>query len=679
MRSFEENRRQLRIAAIAISIILPSGVLGFMVIEHHSLLNALWLTITTLTTIGYGDVVATSTAGRVFTLLLIVFGISAYALAANAAVQFISSPIMRETRMRRRAEHKIRALKNHYIICGSGELVDKTISYLLKRAELRRKDQRDAATKPVNRLLERVLGAHSTGIRARVRAVLRAILVFIVLLRHQSNTLLDVIVVLTNDAGYAERLRDTGLLVLQDDPTDDHALRTAGLMQAQAMMVMLESDTETLLTVLTARSRSKDIYITATSHDDLQLKINRVGANNVLMPFELAGEFLNNATLRPAVSAFFNSILFDQSAREQVVQLFLWDDSPWVGKTLSELDFLEKYHTGIIGLRTAGGTYIYVPEDAHTLQPGEVLLAVTPGQHIPALLQDCYRGRDMAQHAIRLEPLYTRMRFQTSDKRYSLYEAEGAIKDLSHHYIICGEGPTIRHALGHLNPARPFVVISASNTLTSEMMNRGFRVVHGDPTQDETLYRAGIERALAIMVSIEDNADQILTILNARAISETLLITATAHSDDMVPKLRRAGADRVISPFRIAAQFVLLATTRPAVSDFMQYVLFNYEAGIETTELYMQDNSPWIGQTIDQLNLRQRFNAGVIGVRLESGRFVYAPRGTHKIAENEVLLVTTPMTQSDELRQLAHGGVSKRPKTLRPQETRQSGVWKLTP
>ena len=164
-----------------------------------------------------------------------------------------------------------------------------------------------------------------------------------------------------------------------------------------------------------------------------------------------------------------------------------------------------------------------------------------------------------------LERLPTRQRFQTSDKRYSLHEAEGAIKDLSKHFVICGDGPTIRNALGHLNPDRPFVFVSNNNALTSEMLKRGFRVVHGDPTQEDTLSRAGVDRALATMVSIEDNADQVLTILNCRIMSESLLITATANSDEMIPKLRRAGADRVISPFRIAAQFVLLATTRPAV------------------------------------------------------------------------------------------------------------------
>jgi voltage-gated potassium channel len=167
------------------------------------------------------------------------------------------------------------------------------------------------------------------------------------------------------------------------------------------------------------------------------------------------------------------------------------------------------------------------------------------------------------------------------------------------------------------------------------------------------------------MVSIEDEADSVLTILTCRSLSKRLLITATADSDNMIPKLHRAGADRVASPFRIGAQFVLLATTRPAVSDFFQYVLFNYQAGIETTELYMQDDSPWIGNTIEDLRLERLFRAGVIGIQQANGQYVYAPPPTHMIREHEVLIVVTPMVHADELRLTAHGSASKRPHTLR--------------
>jgi uncharacterized protein with PhoU and TrkA domain len=121
----------------------------------------------------------------------------------------------------------------------------------------------------------------------------------------------------------------------------------------------------------------------------------------------------------------------------------------------------------------------------------------------------------------------------------------------------------------------------------------------------------------------------------------------------------------VITPLSIAAQFILLSTTRPTVSSFFKHVLFNYHDHIETTELYMQDNSPWIGKTIADLRLERLFRASVIGIRHRNGKFMYAPQGNYEIKEHEVLIIVTPMANSDELRTTAHGNENKRPDTLR--------------
>ncbi len=236
---------------------------------------------------------------------------------------------------------------------------------------------------------------------------------------------------------------------------------------------------------------------------------------------------------------------------------------------------------------------------------------------------------------------------------------------MSQHYIICAAGRIAQNAIAKLNPARPFVIISNDSEYVEHLLQRGFLVIQGDPTQEAVLKAAGIQRALAVMVTAEDKASSVLTVLNCRAINKRLLITAAAPSEDIAPKLARAGADRVITPYQVAAQFVLLATTRPVISDFLQYVLFNYAAGIETAELYMEHESPWIGQTILGLGLSEQFGAGVIGLRLSSGQYLYAPPGDHLLQEDEVMIVVTPMEHSDLLRELAHGSVNKRPVTLR--------------
>jgi voltage-gated potassium channel len=236
---------------------------------------------------------------------------------------------------------------------------------------------------------------------------------------------------------------------------------------------------------------------------------------------------------------------------------------------------------------------------------------------------------------------------------------------MSGHFIICGTGRVARNAINKLDPARPFVIISDNAAYTGELLVRGFRVIYGNPTHETVHKQAGADRALATMVAVEDDAASVLTVLTCRALSKRLLITAIALSDEMIPKLHRAGADRVVGPFQVAAQFVLLATTRPAVSDFLQYVVYNHAARIETTELYMQDDSPWIGRSVESLLLDRLFRAGVIGIRQANGHYVYAPPGDYVIQPHEVLIVVTPMEHSDELRVTAHASATGRPLSLR--------------
>lgn len=666
MDSFDHIQRQLRFSILALGIIFPIGVLGYMAFESLSFIDAIWITIITLGTIGYGDLVPVTNAGRVFTIFLIVGGIGAVALGAQAAIEFLVSPYIRTVRIRRRAEKKIAQLQNHYIVCGEGELVNRTINYLQKRAELRLENQRQAIAAPVDAHLARWFGDSPSGTVKRLRDWTRNMILSFRYRTHNVQTMLDILVVITQDEDYVMELSNRGLLAIHDDPTDDRSLRRANIVHARALMVMLENDAEALLTVLTARSRSSSLYITAaTVADTISAKIIRVGANNVLTPSDIAGQFLNNTTLRPAVNAYFYSILFEQKASEQIVQLYLSERSQWIGQTLGNLQLRERFKAGVIGLRMADGRFFYAPGDDYVFQEGDIVMAVTPGYLIPRLQQDCCAGASSIPDAPNWQRLPQRHVIRTSESKFSLLDAEKSIQGMSSHYIICGSGPVLRAALDRLSPERPFVVLSDDQTLITEIQHRGFRVIHGDITEDSTLRLAGVDRALAIMIAVEDRGKSVLTTLSCRALNRELLIVSTADTDDMIPRLRRAGADRVVTALRIAAQFVLLATTRPVVSDFMQYVLYNYEAGVETTELYMQDNSPWIGKAIDELELGDSYRAFIIGIRLHDETFEYAPPGQRVLQMGEVLIVITPMEHADTLRLIAHGGESRRPRTLR--------------
>lgn len=669
MESFKDTQRQIRVALIGMVILFTIGVVGFMLIEGLTFEQALWLTTMTLTTVGYGDLTAETTAGHFFTIVLILtgFGVVAYGLQATAT--FLVSPEIQYMRIRRRTERTIQRLEKHYIICGSGDLVDQIIEQLLYSVRKRLAFYDDELYGPIDTFLDRIFGDDELGHYPETRALVRRIYLGITRPFKRVGTLLDVVVIVTEDPLYAHKCREQGFLVIDGTPTRDETLVQAGVERATAIMVTLPDDTDTLLTVLTARTHNADLYITAaTRDDDLAQKALRIGANNAVLPFDLAGMFLNNVTLRPTVYDFFSGILFDNTVNAQTIQVSLLPGSVWVGKRIDALNLRDTYHAHVIGLRTPEEAFIIVPSDSYVLAEHETLIVVAPPYAVSDI-RDASREGTQGTEAVPWQKPHDPIKPTQSKRQYTLAEAEAVVKGMSKHFIVCCGDEVSLSAIRQLDPERPFVIISNNDAHTSHLLARGFRVIHGDSVDDDTLLRAGVDRALAIMISIDDEADTLLTVIGSRALSARILITASANCDETVQKLHRAGADRVIQPFSIAAQFVLLSTTRPTVSDYFQHVLFNWDDEIETTELYMQDNSPWIGSSIADLHLERQFRAHVIGVRHTDGHFTYAPKNSYEIKQYEVLVVVTPMTYSDDLRLTAHGSDTKRPDTLRQTNT----------
>lgn len=660
-----ELQRQFRIALVILAVIIPVGIFGFMILENLEFLDAIWLTIITLTTIGYGDVSAQTDPGRIFTILLVLMGMSAILFTLQTFFALFASPALRELRQKRRVQKTISALEHHYIICGNGELVDKTVNYLRQRSAMRLQHIREKLYEPLDNLLDRLMGDDADGHYVRLRKILRNVYLYITSPLHRGQTILDVVVVLTKDTEYADHLRSAGLLVIEGDPTDEDDLRRAGVMKAQSMMVLLDNDTETLLTVLTAHKINAKLSITAAALEEtLRQKMRHVGANIVITPYEVAGQFLNNATLRPAVNQYFDSLLFEQG-RHQITEIEIRGGSQWKDKRLGELNLRRRFKAGALSIHLTDGTFEIAPNDDQILRSDETLLVVAPATKISAIKSDAYNNTKPEHHTKEFQAPVKNWTPIVGPNPYTRVEAIEAIKEMSQHFVICGEDRVARNAINKLDPERPFVIISNDPEWTNHLLKRGFRVIHGDATDEEILRQAGVDRAQAIMVSQDDKADSVMTVLSSRILSKHLLITATAHTDDMIDKLERAGADRVVSPFHVAAQFVLLATTRPEISEFMAYVLYNYHTGLETAELYMENESPWIGETIEALPLRI-FRAHVIGIRMaDRETYIYAPPGNYIIKPHEVLIVVTPMATSDELRATSYGSAHKRPTTLR--------------
>lgn len=665
----QDLQQQFRVAILTLLIIIPIGILGFMILENLNFLDSIWLTVVTLTTVGYGDIHAVTVSGRIFTMFLILIGMGAILFALQSSFALFASPALQDRRRNRRTFKLISNLHHHYIICGEGELVNKTISYLLHNTDHAdpSKTKRSAFTRWIN------TSNSNQGNLNWLREQIRLGLLPIIKRIHPSQSILDSIVIITEDKNYGDYIREAGFLVINGKPSDEHILTRAGLNKARALIVMIENDTETVLTVLTAHSISPTLDITAAIlEEQLQTKLARVGANTVIAPYAIAGQYLNNATLRPAVNDFFSSILFKHDPKHRFIRLTLWDDSQWIGKTLGQINLFQRYQANVLSIISESGNYICTLDENYRLSSYETVLVVLPETMILRITEECRNGTFHDDHEVLWHPISYNTTPRKSDTKYTLPEAEDAIKDMQNHFILCGHDRIAQNAIRDLNPERPFVAISDNEEHVQELLERGFRVIYGNPTLESTLKRANIQEAQAIMVAIPESADAVLTVLIARALSNRLLITATANSDNIIDKLQLAGADRVVSPFHVASRYIITSTLQPELTGFMHHVLFNYYTQLETTELYMETDSPWINKKISQLGLQKNYNASIIGIRKAgSDNFVYAPPSDYIISKMEVLVIVTPMEHADALRELAHGGSEKRPATLRVRASTQ--------
>jgi voltage-gated potassium channel len=627
---------QLRLAIFILLTLIPIGTIGFMILDQRPLGEAIYFTVITLATVGYGDISPTNDLSRAFVVILVPFGLGAFAFAIQAIYFYVfANPALTDVRINLYNKNRIAKLDGHFIICGTGELADKTIGYIHQNSP--RRSVKQMAT-------------------SKFFSWLRS--------HEKTNPLAEDLLVITWDKEYAQYLREKRILVICGNTSDRDVLSQCGIERAKAILVMGDNDTDTLLTVLTVRSLNNDIAITATVLDrTLAQKVLRVGATNVIAPFALSANFLNTATFRPAVSSFFMSVTFDMTYTHIMIEARIGKGSIWIGKCIADLQLPSRFDAHPIGMRKSGGQIIYILNSDIILEEEDSLFVVGDRKIKTRLYGEAKSNNTDDNHWQYLP----HRGYEPKHKRsHTFLSSEESIKTMNKHFIVCGAGQVASAVIEQLNPDRSFVIVTMDEKQTEKLLERGFRVITGDISQETVLEKAGIKRAQGIMITTESEAESVLAILSSRTLNRHVLITATAYTDDMVIKLQRAGADRVMSPLDIAANFVVLSTLHPNMMMFLYYVIFNYSVQIETTELYMENDSPWIGQTVASLNLVKDYQASVVGIRrADKQGFIYAPANDYVIQAQEVLIIITPMKHGDELRDLAHANENKRPSTLR--------------
>jgi voltage-gated potassium channel len=236
------------------------------------------------------------------------------------------------------------------------------------------------------------------------------------------------------------------------------------------------------------------------------------------------------------------------------------------------------------------------------------------------------------------------------------------IRELEHHSIIVGCGRTGRYVVEELAvTGRPLVVVDTDAGRVERLAeDLGMEIIHliGDATDDHVLERAGIAVADGLVTALPDDRDNLFVTLSSRALNPKLRIVAKVVESDNEPKLRRAGADRTVSPQHIGGLRLASELVRPMVMRFLDEMLHLSEP-VRFEEVTIEATSTFVGQSLRQLPIREQTRLLVIALHLPDDSYRYNPSPDERIEAGTKLIVLGEPSGTAKLKQLMAGGASR--------------------
>jgi voltage-gated potassium channel len=215
------------------------------------------------------------------------------------------------------------------------------------------------------------------------------------------------------------------------------------------------------------------------------------------------------------------------------------------------------------------------------------------------------------------------------------------LEQLSNHFIICGYGrigSVIADEFRRQNI--PYVVIDRDPQRVHEVIEQGGMAVEADASREDVLRKVGIERARGLIAAVGTDAENVYTVLTARVLQPELYIIARIESEDAAePKLRRAGANRVMSPYQLGGVQMAATALRPAVVDFMRLATSSERMDLAAEQIAVGPSTRFVGQSLRDANLRRDFGVIVVAVKRKAGHMEFNPEPETTIGAGDQLVV----------------------------------------
>ncbi len=320
-------KTKLYVSIIFFISVVAIGVIGYMILSAANFLDALYMTIITMTTVGFGEIHPLNEHEKIFTIFLILLSIVVYAYSVTALSEYLVNGKLLQLLKLRKVQQKIQNLKNHTIVCGYG--------------------------------------------RNGKQAVIK--------LKNFNMPC----VVIEKDKALIEQLERDNILFVEGDAIQDETIQKAAVQNAKSLITALASDADNLFVVLSARQMNKDmIIISRASNESSVDKLKIAGANNIIMPDKIGGMHMASLVVTPDLVEFVErlTILDEGSTNLEEIPVNGLDPE-FLNKTIRDLDLRRRTGCSVIGFKTTTNEYVVNPDAETKLTMGSNLIVLgRPGQ-----------------------------------------------------------------------------------------------------------------------------------------------------------------------------------------------------------------------------------------------------------------------------------------------------------
>ncbi len=315
-----ESKQRIYVAVFSLLATIVIGVFGLSALEGWDLFEALWCTVITMTTTGFGDRVPQTTGGKSFLMIILIVGISVVAYSVSSITEFLIESQIANVAGRRKIMRQIQQLENHIIICGGGR-VGSNVAFILRKEQV-----------PY--------------------------------------------VVVEADREIIDSLDKFGYMCMPGDATRDEALIEAGIMRAKGIVTALPGDAYNLYVTLTARALRPDIKIVARAErPENAEKLGRAGADRVISPEQIGGFKMAMGMLKPNTVDLITNLFSSTRYNLQMEEMSVSESSPLANKSIIDALNRDKYNVIVVSI-IRGEVPILNPKGVEIIQPDDILIVV---------------------------------------------------------------------------------------------------------------------------------------------------------------------------------------------------------------------------------------------------------------------------------------------------------------